>query len=100
MRKVRGDNQSGFQFTTLALPFTVRVTDADGLPVANKTVTFALPGTSRSTLNGGQKSVNVITNSSGIAEATLNLGRNPTDNTVTVTSPGVSDVLIFSSTSL
>ena len=98
MRKVRGDNQSGFQFTTLALPFTVRVTDADGLPVANKTVTFALPGTSRSTLNNGQKSVNVITNSSGIAEASLNLGRNPTDNTVTVTSPGVSDVVIFSAT--
>jgi hypothetical protein len=99
MRKVRGDNQTGFQFTTLALPFTVRVTDADGLPVASKTVTFALPSTSRSFFTGGQKSVNVITNASGLAEATLTLGRNPTDNTVTVTSPGVSDVLVFTVTS-
>ncbi len=37
----------------------------------------------------------MITNASGIAEATLTLGRNPSDNTVTVTSPGVSDVLVF-----
>ena len=95
MRKLRGDNQSGLQLTTLALPFSVRVTDADGLPVASKTVTFALPGSSRSSFTGGQKSVNVITNASGIAEATLTLGRNPSDNTVTVTSPGVSDVLVF-----
>ena len=98
MRKLRGDNQVGLQFTTLTYPFSVRVTDADGLPVANKTVTFSLPSTSRSNLGGGQKTVNVITNASGVAEATLNLGRNPSDNTVTVTSAGVSDVLVFTST--
>jgi nicotinate-nucleotide pyrophosphorylase len=98
MRKLRGDNQVGLQFTNLALPFSVRVTDADGLPVKNKTVTFSLPGTSRSDLGGGQKTVNVITNASGIAEATLHLGRNPSVNTVTVTATGVSDVLVFNST--
>lgn len=97
MRKIRGDNQIGFQFTSLPIPLTVRITDADGLPVANKTVAFALPGSTRSTLNGGSKSVNVITNSSGLAEVTLNLGRNPSDNTVTVTSPGVTDTVIFTS---
>ena len=98
MRKLRGDNQSAPQLTTLPYPFSVRVTDADGLPVSNKTVTFALPGTSRSDFGGGQKTVNVITNVSGIAEATLHLGRNPSDNTVTVSAAGVSDVLVFTST--
>ncbi len=98
MRKLRGDNQSAPQLTTLPYPFSVRVTDADGLPVSNKTVTFALPGASRSDFGGGQKTVNVITNASGIAEATLHLGRNPSDNTVTVSAAGVSDVLVFTST--
>lgn len=98
MRKLRGDNQVAPQQTTLPLPFSVRVTDADGLPVANKTVTFALPGSSNSNLGGGQKTVNVITNASGIAEVTLRLGKNPSNNTVTVTATGVSDVLVFSST--
>jgi hypothetical protein len=98
MRKLRGDNQIAPQFSTLPYPFSVRVTDADGLPVANQTVTFSLPSTSRSNLGSGQKTVNVITNASGIAEATLTLGRNPSDNTVTVTSVGVSDVLVFTST--
>ena len=98
MRKLRGDNQVAPQLTALPLPFSVRVTDADGLPVSNKTVTFALPSTSRSDFGGGQKTVNVITNASGIAEATLRLGRNPSDNTVTVTAVGVSDILVFTST--
>ncbi len=95
MRKLRGDNQTAPTQSTLPLPFSVRVTDADGLPVSNITVTFTLPGATRSNLGGGQKTVNVITNASGIAEATLQLGRNTTDNTVTVTSSGVSDVLTF-----
>ncbi|MFL5561748.1 MAG: right-handed parallel beta-helix repeat-containing protein [Gemmatimonadaceae bacterium] len=97
MRKLRGDFQSAPQLTVLPRPFSVRVTDADGLPVSNKTVTFSVPSTSRSSFNG-QKSVNVITNASGIAEATLTLGRNPSDNTVTVTAVGVSDVLNFTVT--
>lgn len=98
MRKLRGDNQIAPQLTTLPYPFSVRVTDADGLPVANITVTFSLPSASRSSFGGGQKTLNVITNASGIAEATLQLGRNPSDNTVTVTAVGVSDVLTFTST--
>ncbi len=98
MRKLGGDNQVAPQQTTLPRAFSVRVTDADGLPVKNKTVTFALPASSSSNLGGGQKTVNVITNVSGIAEATLRLGRNPSNNTVTVTATGVSDVLVFTST--
>jgi len=94
MRKLRGDFQTAPQQTTLPRPFSVRVTDADGLPVSNKTVTFSVPSTSRSSF-GGQKSVNVITNASGIAEATLTLGRSTTDNNVTVTAVGVTDVLTF-----
>ena len=98
MRKLRGDNQVGLQTFNLALPFSVRITDADGLPVKNKTVTFALSALSKSDLGGGQKTVNVITNASGIAEATLHLGKNPSNNTVTVTAVGVSDTQVFNST--
>jgi hypothetical protein len=97
MRKLGGDNQIAPQQTVLPRPFSVRVTDADGLPVSSKTVTFSVPSTSRSSFNGS-KSLNVITNASGIAEATLTLGRNPSDNTVTVTAVGVSDVLNFTVT--
>jgi hypothetical protein len=96
MRKLGGDFQTVPQQTVLPRPFSVRVTDADGLPVGNKTVTFAVPGSSRSTF-GGNRTVNVITNASGIAEATLTLGRTASE-TVTVTAVGVSDVLNFTVT--
>jgi hypothetical protein len=93
LRKLRGDLQVAPQQTTLPRPLSVRVTDADGLPVSSKTVTFSLPSSSRSSF-GGNRTVNVITNASGIAEATLTLGKTSSE-TVTVTAGGVSDVLTF-----
>jgi hypothetical protein len=95
MYMLRGDGQSAPSGTSLPLALSVRVTDANGLPVKNIAVKFALPSSSKNDFNGISKSVNVITNDSGIAEVTVRIRERGTF-TVTVTAPGVFDVLAFS----
>lgn len=77
---VSGNGQSGPAGQPLASPFVVRVTDATGAPVSGVSVTFAVTS-GGGTLTGVQP----LTNSLGLAQATLVLGPNAGTNTVTVT---------------
>jgi hypothetical protein len=95
---LRGDGQVAPQLTTLPLPFTVRLVDADGLPVKGVAVKFTIPSSSSSTFTNGLKTINVITNDSGIAEATLKLPKFPSTTVVTVTATGVANAVTFTAT--
>ncbi|HEX2778876.1 MAG TPA: Ig-like domain-containing protein, partial [Gemmatimonadaceae bacterium] len=101
---LRGDGQAivanGSSYITLSQALSVRVTDAGGLPVRNVAVKFVVssnPSSLRGDLGGGAKSLNVITNDSGVAEATFRI-RDKGVYTITVTAPGVSDTVIFTET--
>ena len=75
------------------VPPSVRVTDVNGNPVANVTVTFA-PTAGGGTVTGGSR----VTNAQGIATALgWNLGTTVGLNQVTATVPGAGNV-IFSAT--
>jgi hypothetical protein len=90
LRKVFGNGQSASQGTTLAAPFTVRVVDAAGRPVAGVDVVFTVtPGGAM--FGGGSATQTVSTNSSGLAEAVLTLGQ-PGTYTVTATNSTVGSV--------
>jgi hypothetical protein len=95
---LRGDGQIAPQQTTLPLPFTVRLVDADGLPVKGVAVKFTIPSSSNSTFTNGLKTINVITNDSGIAEATLKLPKFSSTTVVTVTATGVASAVTFTAT--
>ena len=94
LRKLRGDNQSQPGGTTLAIPFSVRLVDASGLPIRNVAVGFNVNGggSNRGDFGGGVRSINVITNASGIAEATLQLRSGASTNSITVSVPSVPSV--------
>jgi hypothetical protein len=95
---LRGDGQSAPTGTNLPLPFSVRLVDADGLPVKGVAVKFTIPSSSNSTFTNGLKTVNVITNDSGIAEATMKVRGTSTPTVVTVTAPGAANTLTFTAT--
>lgn len=94
-RSVRGDGQTGVRGTALAKAFTVRVVDAAGRPVAGVQVTFRVTGGGGSF--GGSGQVNVTTNASGLAEATLTLGAAAGVNTATASVPSL-NTLTFTAT--
>lgn len=98
LMSLRGDGQSAPNSTNLPLPFTVRLVDADGLPVKGVAVKFTIPSSSNSTFTNGLKTVNVITNDSGIAEATMKVRGTSTPTVVTVTAPGAPNTLTFTAT--
>lgn len=75
---VSGNYQIGRVSTTLSQPFKVMVLDAKGVPVSNATVTF-LAIMSGTGFNGKQ-TVDVKTNSDGIASATAIIGSSYGDN--------------------
>jgi hypothetical protein len=75
----------------------VRVVDTDGLPVKSVTVKFTIPTSSISTFTNGLKTINVITNDAGIAEALMKI-RGTTQTVVTVTATGVLNSLTFTAT--
>jgi Bacterial Ig-like domain (group 1) len=78
---VSGNNQTGTTGILLATPFTVAVTDANGNPVSNVIVTFAV------TVGGGTLSAtSAATNSAGLASSTLTLGATAGVNTVVAAS--------------
>jgi len=89
LRKVRGDGQSApaSAGAMLAKAFTVRVVDANGLPVVGVSVQFSVTGGGGSF--GGQGTVTVVSNVSGLAEATLTPGTTPGTNTVRVSAGGL-----------
>jgi hypothetical protein len=95
LRAVRGNVQTAPAGTTLAKAFTVRVVDANGLPVAGVSVQFSVTGGGGNL--GGQTTVTVVSNGSGLAEATLTTGTAPGVNTVRVSAGGV-PVITFTAT--
>jgi hypothetical protein len=70
---VSGDRQTTDAGQPFAEPLAVRVTQADGSPVANAGVMFTAPaqGTSGFFENGGGTSTTVTTNSAGLATASV-----------------------------
>jgi hypothetical protein len=90
MRHVRGTGQTAVRGTVLPKAFTVRVVDANGLPVAGVSVTFTV------TAGGGNlaglASRTVATNADGLAEVTLTLGSAAGGNTVVASSSGLGTV--------
>ncbi|NUQ22181.1 MAG: hypothetical protein HOQ09_14635, partial [Gemmatimonadaceae bacterium] len=98
MIMLRGDGQSvltnGTSYVFLPYALSVRVTDADGLPVRNVSVNFVVNSSARIDFGSGVKNVNVITNDSGIAEVNLRI-RDKGTFTITATAPGVSDTITF-----
>lgn len=87
-----GNNQTGNAGAPLAEPFVVRVTDEFNNSIESAPVTFEV------TEGNGQFSniQPVETDSSGRASTILTLGNLSPSNTVTATTPGVADTLIFS----
>jgi hypothetical protein len=63
------------------------VVDAAGRPVSGVSVRFKVISGGGSF--GGAGQINITTNASGLAEATLTLGANPGTNTATVTLGGL-----------
>lgn len=98
MHMLRGDGQSvvtnGSSYVSLPYALSVRVTDADGLPVRNVAVNFVVNSTARIDFGSGVKNVNVITSDSGIAEVNVRI-RDRGTFTITATAPGVSDTITF-----
>lgn len=88
-----GNNQSAVVGTSLANPLVVRVTDANGNPVAGVAVTWvAVDGGSVSSATSG-------TNASGLAQITRTLGTEPRAYTTTASADGLSgSPITFTST--
>jgi hypothetical protein len=82
---VGGDGQSATIGQSLPLPVTVTVTDDQGAPVEGATITFSHPPGGLSTGDADNVSV---TNSSGIASATVRLGFGVGPQSVIVTGVG------------
>ncbi len=82
LRIVRGNNFTRTAGTAMPIPFTVRVVDANGKPVSGVSVRFMVAGGGGTF--AGPTLVDVVSNISGLAEATLTLGPSPGVNTVNV----------------
>lgn len=86
--KVSGDNQTeGFINEPFAQPLVVQARDAQGQPVANVVVNWAVTGGS-AVLNAAQ----VTTNASGNAQVTVTAGPTPGPIVVTASSSGLGTV--------
>lgn len=72
-----GNGQSGTVGTTLAQPFRVVASDAEGQPVGGVTVTWAVA------TGGGSLSTSTSTDAGGISQVTLTLGPAEGEQTVT-----------------
>ena len=90
-----GNGQSGNPETQLDNPLVVLVTDQDGAPVNDKTVTF------RVTFGDGSVSVKTeTTNANGLAETILTLGPSIGGNLVEVSVDGISEKQTFIATTI
>ena len=89
---VSGDAQFGVISTALPLPFVVKVTDADTVPVPGVTVTWVLAG------QGALDAPTSVTDRNGEAKATLTFGATAGTSTVTSTAAGLSAKLNFNAT--
>lgn len=96
LRIVRGDNQTASAGSTLPKACTVRVVDTSGRPVSGVSVQFSVTGGGGNV--GGQGNVTVVSNASGLAEATLTLGGSAGTNTVRVSASGGIQDIFFTAT--
>lgn len=101
---VSGNNQSGTIGSTLPQPFVVSVVNDIGAPVAGATTIFKI-SENNGMLTAGSSSgraVAVLTDTEGIARASLTLGTwaGSGNNKVDVTSTGVNGSVIFTSSGL
>ena len=88
--KISGDNQQGVINTALVNPFIVEVRDENNNPFLGGAVTFAV------TAGGGTLSVpSTTTDADGRAKSTLTLGPGLSQNTVSVSAAGISEMVTF-----
>ena len=85
-----GSGQSGSVSTTLASPFVVTVTDANGNPVGGRSVTFAIATVPAGATGQSLSITNATTAANGQASSTMTLGSSNGTYTVTATSAGLS----------
>ena len=78
--KISGDTQQGYPGKALEHPLVVEVRDAENIVLEGIDVTFAVTAG-----DGTLSETTVTTNANGRAESMLTLGRQPGQNTVTVT---------------
>lgn len=76
-------------------PLQVKVVDGGSNPVAGATVTFTAPGSGASVVLGGSTSLDVITNSQGIATAQATANNVPGSYTVTASITGSAAPALF-----
>lgn len=88
IRYISGDGQSGTQNNRLVQPFTVQVLDSDNNPVPSHKVRFEVTSGDGTMAGTGEKTQEVVTNSSGMTSGYLVLGTDSI-NTVSSTSEGV-----------
>ena len=86
LKKVSGDQQVGRPGSRLAQPFTVQVLDSDNNPVPSHTVKFEVTSNGGAFAGNGEKTQEVVTNSSGYTSAYLTLS---TDSIYTVNASAV-----------
>jgi hypothetical protein len=82
--KISGDNQEGTVGSPLASPLVVEIRNDNDLPIGGVAVAFEVL-TGGGSLSGSQQ----ITDSAGRANTVLTLGNTPSENTVQVTSSGL-----------
>ena len=86
LTKFAGDNQSATAGTAVAVPPSVKVTDANGVPVSGQAVTFTVASGGGTVASGSTS-----TNAAGIATVgSWTLGTTPGTNTLTATATGTS----------
>lgn len=89
-----GDLQEGVIRTELPLPLQVIVRDADGTPVAGRTVVFEEDG-GGGHLDGGKRRIAVATDAQGLASARWTLGRRAGAQQVRATAVGIAGAVTF-----
>ena len=90
LKKISGDNQTGFTGEALANPFVVEVRDQFDDLLEGAIVTFAVTG------GGGTLSTATgTTDAKGQSESTLTLGSDPGANTVEVSAENIDETVTF-----
>ena len=84
-----GNNQSKMISATLDQPFVVRITNSEGFSVSGVSVSFAVTGAPAGASGQSLSTSTAITNSSGVASATLTLGNKGGTYLVTAISTGL-----------
>lgn len=84
-----GNNQSGLALASLASPFVVTVSDANGNPVSGVNVTFAINTVPGSATGQSLSTTSTSTAANGRASSTLTFGNTLGAYTVTATSAGL-----------